>query len=325
MRIAMQRIPSLVLPDRLPSDAAIRSCNDNPSLAYTPELWEFEYNINRYLERVEEGELIQRYKDILKNLGCLSTTDRHIIPRQSGQSSWYWFQKEHQTRLELHLRGIELPETPLNEVICMPPGAALVRPSHPNAGHIIFRYCANEHALSLVNEGKLRVYAASKYEELEGDLAREDDELNKGTFTSGNRITVTTQDGHEIPVLGNLKRTVGAPNYYTYCTACDWDPCLQDELGGACVIIKNVNKFSTRINKAANTVLDGWYFYHNPIEYYDPYCVSPNARLTAATHKDFRFAYQREYRFIWMHTEGVDAAGHLELELGCLADIAELS
>jgi len=170
----------------------------------------------------------------------------------------------------------------------------------------------------------LRVYAASRYEELEGDKAREDDELNKYAFASGEKIRITTQNGDNLPILGNLTRTAPSQNYYTYCTACDWDPRLQNEFGGACAVITNVAEFSNRLNKAANEILDGWYFYHNPVEYYDPYDIPINRRIDPATFKDFRFANQREYRFLWMHMEDVEAEGFLELDLGCLNDIAKL-
>jgi len=40
--------------------------------------------------------------------------------------------------------------------------------------------------------------------------------------------------------------------------------------------------------------------------------------------KDFQFAYQREYRFIWDHLGGQDASGFKQVNIGPLGDIAEL-
>jgi hypothetical protein len=70
--------------------------------------------------------------------------------------------------------------------------------------------------------------------------------------------------------------------------------------------------------------LDGWYFYHNPVEYFDPYEMSANQYFNAAMCKDFRFAYQREYRFLWMPMGGQEAEGFKFLELDLLKELAEL-
>jgi hypothetical protein len=318
----MQKIPSLFLPKIFPSDEAIKSFRDNRH-GYEPEFWEFFYEINRYLEHVRIEELRERYFIIRKNLNCLSSEDRHIIPRQSFLSSWYWFLKEHQTRYEFYLRNEDidcsLPVAP----ICKEYAHASIRPRSPNAGDVLYRYSKPEYIDSFLREGKIRIQAASQFVEFEGDKAREDDELNKYVLTPGGQIRVTTQDGKAIPVIGNAKRTVSAPNYYIFCTSCDWDPDLKVEFGGACAVIKNPTEFSIRLNRAANKIFDGWYFHHNPVEYYDPYDTDFNRWIDSSTCKDFRFAYQREYRFLWMHMEGVEAIGYIDLALGCLNDIAE--
>jgi hypothetical protein len=317
----MQKIPSLPLPKIFPSDKAIKSFRDNLH-GYEPEFWEFFYEINRYLEHVSAEELRERYRNIKRNLNCLSSEDRHIIPRQSFLSSWYWFFKEHQTRYEFYLRNEDI-ECPLPVApICKDYGDASIRSISPNAGDVLFRYSKSEYIDSFIKEGKIRIQAASQFAELEGDKAREDDELNKHALTPGGQIKVTTQDGKPIPVIGNLKRTVSSPNYYVFCTSCDWDPDLKEEFGGACAVITNPTAFSARLNRAANEIFDGWYFHHNPVEYYDPYDTAFNRRIDSSTFKDFRFAYQREYRFLWMHMEGVGAVSYIDLNLGCLSDIA---
>jgi hypothetical protein len=52
--------------------------------------------------------------------------------------------------------------------------------------------------------------------------------------------------------------------------------------------------------------------------------MAKNQYFDAAMCKDCRFAYQREYRFIWMNLEGQEARGFRHLNLGPLDDIAKV-
>jgi len=98
------RVPSLVLPTTLPTRAAIRSWGDNLH-NYEPEFWEFQYEVYRYLRGVAPLALADRYQTLIRNMRALIASERHVIPIQSFLSSWYWYRKEHQTRLEFAMRG----------------------------------------------------------------------------------------------------------------------------------------------------------------------------------------------------------------------------
>lgn len=115
----MLQVPSLHLPESLPHSEAIHSFGNNLH-SYEPVFWELQYKVCRYLERVPDGLLIERYKDILRNMRALISRERDIIPIQSFLSSWYWFCKEHQTRLEFSLREVSLPvASPLGIALTM--------------------------------------------------------------------------------------------------------------------------------------------------------------------------------------------------------------
>ena len=321
----MLRVPSLHLPESLPRSESIRSFGDNLH-GYEPEFWEFQYEVYRYLERVSNGALIERYKDILRNMKALISRDRDAIPIQSFLSSWYWFRKEHQTRLEFALRDVSLLATLPhgitfnNEVMGAP-----VRPKHPNAGDVLFRYDKRTHIEKLAHEGQIRIRPASDFQQMEYDRARQDEECSKRSFLCGARTRITTQDGHNIPILGNVEHMVSMPDYYVFCMTCDWDPELfTDFEADTCIVIKDAELFARRIEIAAAPQLPGWYFHHNPIQYFDPYERLKNEYFDAAMSKDFRFAYQREYRFLWFSQNGDAPNGFKLLELGNLANFAEI-
>jgi hypothetical protein len=288
-------------------------------------LWEFQYEIYRYLSSVPAVDLSSRYCAIIRNMHTLISQERHVIPIQSPLSSWYWYWKEHQTRLEFFMRGIETPVQPPAGALDHNPQDAPLRPGSPNAGDVLFRYGKRQYMQAMVERGSIRISPASFYQTLELDSARADDERVKHSFLPGEYTRVTTQDGRGIPLLSDVRRTVSDPDYYFLCLSCDWDPALFDEFDAdACVIIRNPKVFSERLALAARPQLNGWYFHHNPVEYFDPYEMGRHQYFDAAMCKDFRFAYQREYRFLWMHMDGQEASGFRFLELGSLNDIAEL-
>lgn len=262
---------------------------------------------------------------LIRNLTTLVSPDRHVIPIVTGLSSWYWYRKEHQTRLEFLMRGLDLPIQPPSGPIDNTPLDAPARPRSPNYGDVLFRYDGRQRIEELVYQGRIRIGPASFYRSLESDAARADDEVAKHAFIPGEYTRVTTQNGSEIPVRGDIRRTVSTPNYYTLCLSCDWDRALFTDFGAdACAVIRNPEAFAARLEAAARPHLPEWYFHYNPVTYFDPYELPQGQYFDAGMCKDFRFAYQREYRFLWFHRQGIEAEEFKYLELGSLTDIAEL-
>jgi hypothetical protein len=322
----MLQVPSLHLPKILPHSEAISSHGDNLH-SYEPVFWELQYKVFRYLEKIPDGLLIERYKDILRNMRALISRERDVIPIQNFLSSWYWFRKEYQTRLEFSLREVSLPIAPPlgiefnNE--CM---GAPVRPRHPNSGNVLFRYDKRTHIENLASKGQIRIRPASDFRQMEDDKARQDEECSKKSFLAGARTRITTNDGRNIPFIGCVERTVSMPNYYVFCMSCDWDKELFTDFDevDTCVVIKDAEQFARRIEIAAAPQLPGWYFHHNPVEYFDPYEMGISKHIDAGMYKDFRFAYQREYRFLWSPPSDIVPDGFKYLNLGSLDDLAEI-
>lgn len=325
----MLRIPSLVLPETLPCAEAIKSCGDSP-IHYEADFWEFDYQTYRYLARVSDSQLARRYQDLLQNMSMLISRDRDVIPIQSFLSSWYWFRKEHQTRLEFSLRGIPPPVLPpLNVEFDNKAVDAPIRPKHPNAGDVLYRYDSHNvesnHVQAMVQKGIVRIRPASDFGRVEQDKARQDEEQSKDSFLPGAYTRVTTQDGRNLSIIGDIKRTVSTPDYYVFCMTCDWDRNLFSAFNAdCCVVIKDGEDFARRLESATSSLLPGWYFHHNPVQYFDPYEMRENEYFKATMSKDFQFAYQREYRFLWDPLHGGKPDGFKFLNLGCLEDLTEI-
>lgn len=319
----MPDIPTLPLPSILPHSDAIRSWKQTTT-DYESDCWEFQYEIHRYLGRVDDEALRVRYDNIVRNMHAIISEDRNVIPIHSFLSSWYWYRKEHQTRYEFALRKLQL-HRPLPLIAKRDLTAAPVRPRSPNAGDVLFRYGERKWLQVLLDFGRLRMRSAEQYALMETDPARQDDERVKHSYSPGQYVTLTMTDGQVVRPVNDLKCSTSGTDYFLYCVAMDWDPYLFDEFSGTdcCVVIKDPDEFGRRMERAAASQLPGWYFHHCPIDYFDTHERRPRERIDNAMSKEFRFAYQREYRFLFAGF-GRSAAGHIDLELGPLHDIAEL-
>jgi hypothetical protein len=317
-------IRPLKFPETLPAPAAMSSWKQSRQ-HYEPELWEFEYHMHRYLSNVRLCDLNQRYIDLAKNLEYLVSPERHAIPLNSFLSSWYWYRKEHQTRLELHLRGHGTP-VPLPAAVNPESCDAPRRPKYPNAGDILYRFSSEKRITELANAGAVRMWHADFYVKLEKDIARQDEEMAKVSFLNGRHTTISTTDGRPISVLGDVKSTHSGPPYYLLCMSCDWDQRLYKEFEvEQCAVITNVDEFARRLEQAASELAPGWLFHHNPVEYFDPYEVPSRSVVRHYNSKDFRFAYQREYRFLLMRAEAGPAAQEaLDVKMGPMRDCLEM-
>lgn len=320
------RVPALALPATVPSAEALANCGQNAG-AYEPWFWEIEYVTHRYLERSTDDGLHRRHGDIVKNLRRLAIATRDQVPSRFFQSSWYWYRKEHQTRLELHLRGlVSVPAPDLN-------GARPVRDIHERfpANELgdpqtLYRYTRKDHAEEMLDSGRVRIAPAASYRQMESDGARADEEMVKTIVLPGGRTTVQDSLGNPIKVIGDLSIAHTGVEYHVLCFSSEWDVAMFEDFADTthCVVVRDVEAFAWRLEAAGQDRFPGWYFHHNPAWYFDPNESSLDAYVDHATSKDFRFAYQREYRFLWATTDGTPMRDAQFLELGSLADIAEV-
>ena len=177
----MQQLPSHPsLPQQLPKAHTIASWRQNIH-NYEPEFWEFDYRIRPFLGRVTDDVLRERYGSISINLASLSTPDRDVIPSISFLSSWYWFRKEHIDWLEFHTRKLTCP---IPQIVRLPTKAP-IRPKHPNAGDVLYKFGSAQWLVPMIKEGSIRIAHSSYYLKLENDAARLDNEAVKDEYWPG--------------------------------------------------------------------------------------------------------------------------------------------
>ena len=131
----------------MPTEEAMKSWGQN-EVSYEPELWELEYVTYRYLSGLADHDLLHRYRTVVRSMPSYIAEKRAVIPINSYQSAWYWYRKEHQTRLEFALRNLEPPdvsiaprqETFLPETQVVPDLAPVIPPlvSRVRSGFALF-------------------------------------------------------------------------------------------------------------------------------------------------------------------------------------------
>jgi hypothetical protein len=301
---------------------------------YDEELWTFEYDNSPYLERTGDIELDIRYEEILHNIEHLVCPLRDQVPiEEHHSSSWWWLKVKFQTEYEYRRRGQQLPA--LKVPLKVPDYPVPYAPGSPNEAAFLVKYGEVKYLAPMLKNGIIRVNPASAYkgEVVRTDIARYDDELNLQRYTSGNRIRATLRrTGQSIPIRGNLKQTTGSlRDYYVICCSHEFDYRLfsafkndNGEPADSCLVIHNVEEFESRLKGAVQLQLEDWEFYANPVFYFDPH-NSRDATIRPGANKDFKYAYQREYRFLWYPVSSDPGQmAPFNIQIGSLEDTASL-
>lgn len=308
------------LPEKLPIQEAIESFGKT-EVNYNPSFWDLEYCTCRYLNGLSDQGLLERYRTLVYSMQFYLAEKRAVTPIESYQSAWYWYRKEHHTRLEFAIRDLPLPTIPINSrSLDFIPETQVV----PNGNEVLLKYGKQQYMRDMV-DGLIRFSPAESYEGDENNDARRDEELHKHRFQPGAYTRITTEAGKNIPVVGDIKHTVSRPNYHLFCLSCVWDEELFEAFDAdSCVIIADSEQFLRRVADAGRAIFPNWYFYHNPVEYFDPFEHGPSNLFSSAMSKDFRFAYQYEYRLIWQNLRGAPISGHQFLDIGNVSEIMKL-
>ena len=255
----------------------------------------------RLLEHLPRAELLHHYLGLSQNLAYLLDAERDKPPKRCGFiSSRWWIERYIEVRREFALRGMGY--VPLH------PDLGLIGEPQPSQitphSDRVFRFGQRAHLEEMLSIGRVRIGPASQYKDTDLNAARTDNELHKPHFSHGSKVTIQTLDGKPIVPKGFLEYSKSSQDYYTVCVSREYDRRLQRAFGvGAVLAIWDVAEFSARLAAAVEKELPDWSYFDLPVEYYDPFHLEPKQMVTTHFSKNFSYAYQREYRFMW-HSPG---------------------
>ena len=322
--------------------------------------WVQEYSTNRYCQYESREELNQRYQDIhvntqvLKSSGKIGlTTDefwyqlmQHVIAEMTfrGEPPTVW---NHDPR-------VEIARPFFDGKLCRK--AATIVSARGTTHDVIVKYGKRQHMKDLYSKGLVYMNVASEYDKSTHNQAVRDDErsivVKGGYFPKERAKSFYNKDSvpdniQELVEKGevefsaiydcpSLKREQYAnvsinklTDYWMFCMADVLDQRLfADFEADSCVIIRK-KPFVERLLSRTRLLLPNVYRIFGYVNYIDPLgALSTNVPLNRAlpVHmtKVFRYAYQREIRFVCMpkrHREHLEAR---PLVIGPISDISEL-
>lgn len=192
---------------------------------------------------------------------------------------------------------------------------------------LLFRYTKQQYAEAIRDLGVLRVAPAASYRDMEGDVARADDEMVKTTWLPREHVSARdVVSGKDIKIVSDVRMRHRGADYFVSCFSSAWDIRMFDDFGESthCVVVRDIEAFAARLAVAGRRHFGGWYLHHAPTMYFDPREWRMDAHMSHATYKDFMFAYQEEYRFLWANHGGQPVDSAQVLELGPLTGIVEV-
>lgn len=293
-------------------------------------LWRDAYAADPYLQHLTADDLRRRSVGIRTNS---LFTDRKTLPHELDEREWREL-LEH-VRYEQERRGLTFSDSiPVAERLAAWPRLDIVRKAfarYSGPQGQLYKFGDIKYLEPMLREGLVRVFPAARYDDPSLLPAQRDNELERTVILDGTKmhITHTGHDGVTQPIhaIGKAEMTARVrTNFYVWCTSTTFDPRLIDDFGAnACLIFHDATTFIQRMHAAMEAALPGWVGCTTLVHYYDP--VRPGDTVLSPFDKDFNYAYQREYRFLWDPPSPHRATEHLQpidLCLGNLEDVATI-
>jgi len=179
----------------------------------------------------------------------------------------------------------------------------------------------------MLERGAVRVSPASAYRDPSLNPAIHDDELTISLQPHPDhvRLEAFTSSGQPKGVVHPANLSISAEartNYYVYCLSSVLGSRLfLDFDSDACLVLTDPQRFFDLLMPAMRERLPRWSADGVSVTYIDP-LTTPMREVNVFRNKHFRFAYQREFRVVWLPPE--NAANLPVVELGGLQDCCDL-
>lgn len=186
----------------------------------------------------------------------------------------------------------------------------------------LFRYSEQKWLHRSLYEGEFRLVPASFYGELEGDTARQDNELIRVQHSPADQVEIThVKTGQRLkPIEKITYRNEILTNYYTLCFSSAWNVALFDEFSGAdsCLVIHNPEAVCERIHYYAQRFLQNWSAIDASVTY------RGKSDFGAFYLKDKKYSTQNEWRFTWVPPHACQELVPFNVRIGNIEQYAEL-
>lgn len=304
------------------------------------EVWRLRYREHRYARHLSRPELNKRIRDIFLNLLALTPEAKVGMPPLTAETA-VWVEKWTHVLEEMVLRYGPYPNGFDRDILHSEPfpnfasdlarkAAARLSKLGLRRGDVFIKFGKRTYMEKLHAQGGLRIQPASYFSHTSHNGAVRDDELTlpMSVVLSRDDIVRLVVNPQDVPANagdGRFDVEFRFPrDYWLYCLTNSVQPRLfVDFNADACVIIRDRTAFRHRLAEAAKAPTSNAPMREGDAVYLDP-LLPKSADVFVPLAKPFGYSYQDEYRFAWIPPAGAPALTHLDIELGSLADIAEL-
>ena len=214
------------------------------------------------------------------------------------------------------------------------PGAAIAEKAQrlaaqiPRSDALLFRFSKYEHMKELVDDGGMLLQQASTFKDEENISVRDDElRLQFDRYVTPEEAATLDDIGESMLRLGSnrLAFSLQCPDFLTLCMTDSVNyRMISDWRAEAAVVIHDPIEFQRRLANGTRHLAshgDTQHLEHGKLHYIDPYFPLTSKDVPFCKH--FRFAYQREFRFVIRKTEATEDNAR-KIFLGPLTDIATL-
>lgn len=303
------------------------------SIMTNHEIWRSNYRTKRYMAFLDKDQLEQRAIDIFTNLTVL-TTDGKIGLRSIDNIGIYWMVVFTELLEEFRLRYGNYPNGFESGFIkqaniANPENVKQTKKAIDKIGGIkkgsLYKYGKLMHMQDMIEFGKIRISPASYYNDSSLNHAIQDDELNFEISRLPEDIKIWNESKNcEIQPIGSIKYSSSLnTNYYVQCLSTEYTfREFSDFDCDACVVIYDVDKFLTLVNKEVQKYIEDYHFAYQVVEYIDP--LKPSKEPDVFFSKHFKFTYQNEFRIIWVPENPSMDIEAFFIEIGNMDEYAKL-
>lgn len=302
------------------------------------EVWRSAYRKNRYCQHLSQEELNRRVRDVFLRMLTL-TPEAKVGVVAVDPEGVRWMELWTHVLEEMVLRFGPFPSGFTREILHTEPfpdfvgelaAKAASRLEHLRGTEVAIKFGKPEHMQALFERGALRVQPASFYVRPDHNGAVRDDELALDIALHLDREAIlrVVSNPQDVPMNCAAQRMdvsfESRTDYWLYCVTTALAPRLfVDFEAQACVVIKDIDKFTNSIQSWVIAKIGQCQIKSGPVNYIDP--VRPSAGLIdVPMSKHFRYSYQKEHRFVWLPMEPTQSLPHLDVEIGSLEEYAEL-
>ena len=292
--------------------------------------WRETYRQNRYLGNLSPTNLEIRLEEILLNLLDFSSKGEPFFDqtlKMQGLVERYIHINE-----EFNLRGIqelsiENPAKYLNKYPNVGNAVEAWGNMKLPTGQYLVKFGKKEHLCNVIDNGNIRINAASFYNNSYLNMAVQDDELSQTIMLPRGTIIKKRKSEGEYEEIKGVKSLLVTNKYktdfYVYCMGTTYQHRLFDDFeANACILIYDVPIFLNKFLRPIKKAYPDWQLKSGNIKYYDPFFPKPPFDIPVNKH--FRYWYQSEYRIAFKPKNSVFNLKHIDIEIGSLKDCAEL-